>query len=80
MFLRRWRDKDEVAALFHFGDSIASFTVPLPSGNWQKLLDSAEERWNGLGSQVPLILASEGEQNISLQPEAFAVFIHRKEL
>ncbi|MFC2009663.1 malto-oligosyltrehalose trehalohydrolase [Chloroflexota bacterium] len=80
IFLRRWTNEDEIAAIFCFNESCICLTVPLPSGNWQKLLDSAEEGWNGPGSQIPLISSSEGELNINLQPQAFVVFHHRKEI
>ncbi len=80
LFLKWPRGEDEIASLFHFGDSATSLTVPLRSGNWQKLIDSAEERWNGPGTQTPPILVSGGKTNISLPPQAFVLFIRRKEL
>jgi len=80
LFLKRQRDQDEIASLFHFGDSTTSLTVPLSPGNWHKLIDSAEKRWNGPGAQIPPILASGGNITITLPPQTFVLFIRRKEL
>ena len=80
LFLRRWIDQDEVAAIFHFGEYSTSVTLSLPEGHRQKLFDSAEKCCNGPGSKIPSILVSEGESKISLSPLAFAVFVNKKEL
>jgi maltooligosyltrehalose trehalohydrolase len=79
LFLRRWSDGDEAVAVFHFGKSPTSLILPLPAGRWHKRLDSAEERWNGPGSQAPAVLASEGEVDLSLYPQSFVLFIRGKE-
>jgi maltooligosyltrehalose trehalohydrolase len=79
LYLQRWRNEEETVAVFHFGKAPNSLALPLPAGHWQKLLDSAEERWNGLGSQVPPVLASGGEVDMSLSPQAFVLLIRRKE-
>jgi len=80
LFVRRWSDTEEIVAVFHFGSAPVSLVFPVPAGQWQKLLDSMEERWDGSGSQVPSVLASEGEASLSLSPQALVLFIRRKEL
>jgi maltooligosyltrehalose trehalohydrolase len=74
--VRRWVDAgtSEALMLFNFGDAPASVRAPVPAGEWQKHLDSAEERWQGSGSSIPETLVSEGEVTISLSPKAFALF------
>ena len=79
LLLRRWSDREEIVAVFHFGSIPASVVLPMPVGHWQKLLDSAEEQWGGQGSHVPTVLASEGEVELRLSPYTWALFIHRKE-
>jgi len=64
----------EALMLFNFGDAPASVRAPVPAGEWQKHLDSAEERWEGSGSSIPETLVSEGDVTISLSPKAFALF------
>ncbi|NNG47215.1 MAG: DUF3459 domain-containing protein, partial [Deltaproteobacteria bacterium] len=49
LFVRRWRGSGQTAAVFHFGDSPASLSLPLPPGRWDRLLDSSERRWGGAG-------------------------------
>jgi maltooligosyltrehalose trehalohydrolase len=79
LLLRRWSDREEIVMAFHFGSIPTSVVLPMPVGHWQKLLDSAEERWGSPGSQVPPALASEGEVELRLSPYALALFIHREE-
>jgi len=74
LFVRRWQDDDEVFTTFSFGDSPVSVPLPVPAGRWHKVLDSAEERWQGRGSSVPQELLSEGEFILTLDPKAFALF------
>jgi len=46
----------------------------VPEGRWQKVLDSAEEEWQGKGSQVPAVLDSDGEVTLTLAPTSFVLF------
>jgi maltooligosyltrehalose trehalohydrolase len=79
LFLRRWSGKSEVFAVFNFGDAEATVTVSVPGGRWRKLLDSADERWQGKGTSVPEILHSEGEATLTLSPMALALFAKENE-
>jgi maltooligosyltrehalose trehalohydrolase len=53
LFVRRWHGENEVVMLLNFSGSETDLTVPLELGEWTKLLDSAETRWNGPGSTPP---------------------------
>ncbi len=79
LYLRRWRNGSEAMSVFHFGDAPVPIALPVPVGRWHKLLDSAEERWNGPGGMVTQVLSSEGEVNLSLPPQAFVLFVRREE-
>jgi len=74
MYLRRWRPPGQVAAVFHFGVESALVTVPLPPGQWRRLIDSAEEKWRGPGSSAPSELTSKGEATFDLPPQSFVLF------
>jgi maltooligosyltrehalose trehalohydrolase len=74
LFVRRWSRDDEVLMAFHFGDDVASLAVMASEGRWDKILDSAEQRWQGNGSAVPERLHSEGELLLTLAPKAFVLF------
>jgi maltooligosyltrehalose trehalohydrolase len=72
MYVRRWSDDSEVAAVFNFSDTISSVTIP--AGCWEKLLDSADSPWLGEGSSVPMKLDSGGDTTLNLAPGSFVLF------
>jgi maltooligosyltrehalose trehalohydrolase len=80
LFLRRWSGSSEVFAVFNFGDAKATVALEATEGRWRKLLDSADERWQGGGTSVPEILPSEGEATLTLSPMALALFAKENEL
>jgi maltooligosyltrehalose trehalohydrolase len=71
LVVRRWGRKEQVAAIFHFGDTAVSVNVPLPHGCWLKRLSSGDERWNGPGSDLPTVMHSDGDVSLSLTQNAF---------
>jgi len=73
LVVRRWGRKEQVAAIFHFGDTTASVNVPLPNGRWLKRLASGDERWNGPGSNLPAVLHSDGEISVTLTQNTFLI-------
>jgi maltooligosyltrehalose trehalohydrolase len=78
LILRRWSPEDEAVVIFHFGEAPVSISISLPEGRWTKRLDSASERWQGPGSNVPPELVSDGEAALSVSPHAFVLFIKGK--
>jgi maltooligosyltrehalose trehalohydrolase len=75
----RWDGGDEVVTAMNFGEEPAAVRVPLPGGTWERLLDSAEERWLGPGPAAPAMLASKGDVVLALQPTSCAVYALRPE-
>ncbi|MBI4512527.1 MAG: malto-oligosyltrehalose trehalohydrolase [Gemmatimonadetes bacterium] len=71
---RRWAEGSEVFAAFHFGADHATVRLTLPAGTWHKRLDSAEERWLGTGSALPVSLESEGELEVRFSRQSVALF------
>lgn len=74
IFVRRWHYSSEVFIVLHFGDEAARVSFPVPSGHWQKIIDAAEQRWNGPGSRLPQQLTSAGSASLDLSPYTCAVF------
>jgi maltooligosyltrehalose trehalohydrolase len=74
LFVRRWKEGEEVFIAFNFSDAPGSVHLPIPAGGWQKRFDSQEERWGGSGSSIPGLLRSDGRFRLSLKPKAFALF------
>lgn len=66
LVVRRWGSEKQVAAIFHFGDTVASVTIPLPHGCWLKRLSSGDERWNGPDRDLPTVLHSDGKVPVTL--------------
>ena len=64
--VRRWNGGKETLALFNFGERQPATPLPVPEGRWEKLLDSAEERWGGPGSPVPGEIESSGRVSLPL--------------
>lgn len=52
LFLHRWYGTHHASAVFNLNGNRVDIRIPLPPGNWQKLLDSADQEWGGPGSQV----------------------------
>ena len=73
LVVRRWGRKEQAAAIFHFGGTAASVTIPLPHGCWLKRLSSGDERWNGPGSDLPTVLHSDGEVSVTLTPNSILI-------
>jgi maltooligosyltrehalose trehalohydrolase len=79
LFLRRWHGEHEVFAVFNFGSSQAALTLPVPAGKWQKVLSSADARWQPAPESAPTSVLpdhvlSAGECALTLEPETFALF------
>ncbi len=74
IYIRRWDDDSEVMAVFNFSESSSSVVLPVPEGEWHKLIDSEDRQWSGSGSSVPAKLRSDGGLSINLEPRAFVLF------
>jgi maltooligosyltrehalose trehalohydrolase len=72
LWLSRWKGVDRVIALFNLGGEKVSLDFPAASGDWKKLLDSAEELWRGPGSRLPQNL--NGPVPLVLSPQCCALY------
>jgi maltooligosyltrehalose trehalohydrolase len=69
---RRWSQNSQVFCVMNFGRQGATLRAELPSGNWQKCLDSSDSQWLGKGSTLPQLLNQ--EQDLTIQPQSFALY------
>ncbi len=60
LLVRHWKDDEDLIVLFHFGRRPATLSLPVPSGAWSLRFDSAESRWNGPGSALPVMIQGDG--------------------
>jgi maltooligosyltrehalose trehalohydrolase len=79
LFVRRWREENEVFMVFNFSSSEATFEPPVPYRYWSKLCDSAEEEWRGPGSALPDRLDMEKTSTLQISPRAFVLFKRQPE-
>ena len=62
-----------LAMLLHFGDVTATLTIQLPTGLWEKRLDSADGKWHGPGELLPARLSVAKSSEVRLQPRSLVV-------
>jgi maltooligosyltrehalose trehalohydrolase len=79
LFLRRWNGGDEAAMIFHLRGAETNVDIPLPRGNWSKVLDTAQEQWKGPGTHIRASLPSDGEVSLALPPMSFQLFVRNRE-
>jgi maltooligosyltrehalose trehalohydrolase len=60
------------AALFHFGDRPATLTLNLPSGTWERRIDSADPEWLGPGGS-PVKIIARGPATLNVQARSLIV-------
>jgi len=72
MFLRRGTQSSQIFCIINFNEKEMTFTAKSPSGNWQKILDSAETKWMGSGSTMPEKLSQ--EQELTIKAQSFALY------
>lgn len=70
MAVRCWSARREIVTIFHFGTQRVTVLADLARGSWDKILDSAEARWSGPGSDLPLRLDSRGRSDFALSPSS----------
>lgn len=75
MLVHCWATHCQVVTLFHYGTQRATLAVRFPTGNWEKVLDSADSKWNGPGGTLPLRSESSNELNLDFAPCSVAVYI-----
>ncbi|MGC1394230.1 MAG: malto-oligosyltrehalose trehalohydrolase [Coleofasciculaceae cyanobacterium] len=71
LVLRRGINDQQILCLFNFNEKNVTFSIPF-DGSWQKILDSADEQWMGLGSTIFEELTT--QQTITLVKQSFALY------
>lgn len=70
--VRRWTEDNQVFFVLNFSEKEVTFKPVAPSGNWNKILSSADDKWMGSGCLLPEKLAD--EQELTIRPQSFALF------
>jgi maltooligosyltrehalose trehalohydrolase len=72
--VHRWSGTEQIVILANFAAAESPITVSIPPGQWQKLLDSEDKKWQGVGSRLPRQFQSAGAVSIVLAPHSAALF------
>ncbi|WP_036484904.1 malto-oligosyltrehalose trehalohydrolase [Myxosarcina sp. GI1] len=72
ILLHRWQDNSQIFSILNFADEAVNFTDNIPTGKWQKILDSADPKWMGNGASLPN--AIESPEKLSIQPRSIAIY------
>jgi maltooligosyltrehalose trehalohydrolase len=72
--VERWDGDSESLLLLNFGSARAEVRITLQDGTWDRVLDSADHRWNGPGAVSPAQLKVASEVRISIAPLSVALY------
>ena len=72
--LKRHYQDSQVIYWLNFSQERVTLRENLPTGNWNKLLDSADEQWGGVGSSAPEVFAGETEQELVISPQSVLLY------
>ena len=68
----RWAEDKQILCLMNFNQSDTTFTPNFSVNDARKILDSAEEKWQGSGSRLPEKLSN--AQELTLRSQSFALY------
>jgi maltooligosyltrehalose trehalohydrolase len=68
-------DREEVFLILCFAREPVRPALRLPPGQWTRILDSSDERWDGPGSTVPVEVMSDGKWHCDLVPFSALAFL-----
>lgn len=74
LWIKRSGESGQAIAAFNFGDAAVTAPAPLKGASWNKILDSADQRWSGGGSLSPATLEGEKEKTLSIAAESFVLY------
>ena len=72
LLLHRWFEENELVYIMNFNDKAITINFPLRNKRWRKILDSAENKWQGPGSLLPDKL--EKNEPIIITASSFALY------
>jgi maltooligosyltrehalose trehalohydrolase len=67
----------EAVILFSFGQEAQQFSLPWPQGRWRQRLDTAQARWQGPGSDAPLVIEGGSAFSLRLAPQSCLVYLRQ---
>lgn len=71
LFLHRWHEGQHILCLMNFSKEVRKALLPTFINPWQKLLDSAEDKWNGV---TPSKDVDSDGYAVTIQPESILIY------
>jgi maltooligosyltrehalose trehalohydrolase len=71
LVLHRWHQDEHLLCLLNFSKEPQTLALPKLDTTWQKLLDSADEQWNGQSSAPETV---EDAAQVTIQPESIVIY------
>lgn len=72
--IQRHHQDSQILCWLNFGSETVKITENIPSGTWEKILDSSESTWGGTGSQLPEKLDETSHSSININPYSVVVY------
>lgn len=72
IFMRRWSDNYEVYGVFNFNKTSVNTKIQIQSSAGHKIIDSADEKWLGKGSNMPDNISN--ENTVQINELSFALY------
>jgi maltooligosyltrehalose trehalohydrolase len=72
ILLHRWQEQSQIFSILNFSDRDLKLSNIIPKGKWEKILDSADLKWMGNGSDLPQQIDT--EQELSIKAHSFVVY------
>jgi hypothetical protein len=72
--VRRWHGDQSNLILFNYNEAEVGFSPGPTIQSWQKIFDSAEQRWDGPGTCLPGWFNAGDQSRLSQSATSFAIF------
>jgi maltooligosyltrehalose trehalohydrolase len=76
LVVRRWRADHETLVALSFAEQPSTVEVSVAEGAWRLALDTADARWRGKGSGLPVLIESDGRITLTIQGRSAVVLEH----
>ena len=73
LILSRWWKENKIKAILNFNNEVVTAKIPFSEGKWKKVLDSADEKWDGPGASTPEKVLGK-KQNITIKKFSISIY------
>ena len=74
--LRCWQHDREALVILHFGAASSVLHLPVRSGTWRRVLDSADARWLGPGGSLDEAREVTGDLSVTVWPTSVCLWLY----